>query len=122
MGRVTVEWMVQTASGPAWKRVETRLKESRRGNCYFTFYPEEGPKLVCVVNDWKLGSEVLGKTPSGWKPVGRVARGPGGHLVFIGEGESFEEHMRRKFEAEVAAGGHLISQEELRESEPLSRW
>jgi len=101
MSRVTVEWMIRTADGsPAWERAKVKLRESRRGNGYFR---HEGQ--VYVVTDWKLGSEVLVKMGEAWVRGGRVARGPGGHIVFLGEGLTYSEYTRMVFLRDLLAAG-----------------
>jgi len=99
--KITVEWVIETTKGPTWGRVETRLRESRRGNGFFRLKDR-----TYVVPDWKLGGEVLGKTAEGWEPIGRVARGPGGNIVFIGPGLSYAEYSRLVFLRDLLGGKH----------------
>lgn len=140
MGKVLVESIEGWPENPVWRRKEHTLRESRRGNAFFEFYPEDGEKFPVVIKDWKLDSPVVGLRDGKWVNVGRIARGPGGHCVFIGVGPSFADYTRAMFLRDVAEGKHpgfelnerrskeleelehLISQEELRESEPRSRW
>jgi len=101
-----VEWMEVRPDGPVWMRAEARLRTSRRGNGYIVFYPDDGRRMPCVVKEWRLGAEVLGLTERGWAPVGRVARGPGGHVALLGPGLSRAEYGRLVFLRDLLGGRH----------------
>ena len=87
--RITVEWIYAWEGGTSlYRRVETRLKESRKGNIYFEIGGDP-----YVLSSKRTGAPVLGIKRGLWKNVGRVIGR--GNRVFIGaENEPSSDESR----------------------------
>ena len=84
-----MEWICAWEGGtPLYRRVETRLKESRKGNLYFEIGGDP-----YVLSGRRTGAPVLGVKKGLWKNVGRVIGR--GSRVFIGtENEPSSDERR----------------------------